>query len=158
MKSNRVKEHKVKVQSSDSPNLGEFEFVLIGKIRRPHGVEGEVVVDSFSDFPERFKPGTTILVGEDRQPFKIKTRRITNTGMLLKFAEFSTPEAVGELRNKMVYFEKNLLPSLPEGEYYHFQLIGLQVFTENGNLVGILNEVITTGCKRCICGNCRRWQ
>ena len=64
MKSNRVKEHKVQAQSPDSPNSGESVFVLIGKIRRPHGVEGEVVVDSFSDFPERFKPGNTILVGE----------------------------------------------------------------------------------------------
>ena len=67
--------------------------------------------------------------------------------MLIKLAEFNTPEEVGEFRNQLIYVEKQSLPKLPEGEYYHFQLIGLQVFTEDGKLVGILNEVIYYGCK-----------
>jgi 16S rRNA processing protein RimM len=145
MKSNRVKEHKVKAQSPDSPNSGESEFVLIGKVRRPHGVEGEVVIESFSDFPERFKPGNIILVGEKHTPLKIKTRRNATVGTLIKLAEFNTPEEVGEIRNQLIYVEKQSLPKLPEGEYYHFELIGLQVFTEDSKLVGILNEVIVTG-------------
>lgn len=38
-----------------------------------------------------------------------------------------------------------MLPPLPEGEYYHFQLIGLTVLDENGTKIGVLNEVLTTG-------------
>lgn len=132
-------------QSSDSPGQGESVFVLVGKIRRPHGVEGELLVDSYSDFPERFKTGNTVLVGKKLQPMKIKTRRNTTGGMLITFRDVDTPEAAGEFRNQMVYVDRNTLPPLPEGEYYHFQLIGLRVLTEDGKMVGVLNEVITTG-------------
>lgn len=145
MKSTQKTDSSNPVQPSDSPNTGESVFALIGKIRRPHGVDGEMVVDSFSDFPERFKPGNTVLVGEDHQPWKIHTRRSTSTGMLITFPGIVTPEQAGEFRNKMVYVDRSTLPALPEGEYYHFQLIGLHVYSEDGKMVGILKEVITTG-------------
>lgn len=131
--------------SSDSPAQGESVFVTIGKIRRPHGVEGEMVVDSFSDFPERFKPGTTILVGPARAEYVVKSRRYTNNAMLLTLRGIETPEQAGELRNMLVTIDRDTLPPLPDGQYYHFQLVGLQVFTEDGKMVGVLNEVITTG-------------
>jgi 16S rRNA processing protein RimM len=120
-------------------------FVVIGKIRRPHGVDGEMIVDSYSDFPERFKPGTTILIGTDHAPYVIRARRFTNSAMLVMLRGIDTPEQAGELRNKMVEIDRNTLPPLPEGQYYHFQLVGLQVFGEDGKMVGVLNEVITTG-------------
>ncbi len=145
MKSNRLANQGNPIQPSDSSTKDESVFVMIGKIRRPHGVDGELVVESFSDFPERFKPGNTILVGEDHQPWKIRTRRNVTNGMLICLHGIDTPEEAGNLRNQLVFVDRNKLPALPEGMFYHFQLIGLQVFNEDGKMMGILNEVITTG-------------
>lgn len=131
--------------SSDSPAPGESVFVLIGKARRPHGVNGEIVVDPYSDFPERFNPGNRIWIGEQHRPCQIKSRRATNDGLLISLQGLDTPDAVGEFRNQYIYVDRSTLPVLPPGVYYHFQLLGLQVFSEDGKMMGVLNEVITTG-------------
>jgi 16S rRNA processing protein RimM len=145
MKSTRSNHSKTSHQPTGSPEQGESVFIMVGKIRRPHGVEGEMVTDMYSDFPERFQPGKTILVGEDHLPYQVRSSRSTSTGLLISVDGIDTPEQAGELRNRLVYVASDALPALPEGAYYHYQIIGLQVFDENGKIMGILNEVITTG-------------
>lgn len=130
---------------SGSPHSGEPEFLVIGKLRRPHGVKGEMIMDVITDFPERLKAGMSVFVGEDHQPLRVKTLREHHKGALISFADYSTPDNVGFLRNWMVYVKASGLPTLPKGEYYHHQVIGLRVIDESGIELGRVTDVIATG-------------
>src|SRR5512133_2687912 len=125
-----------------SPRQGEPVFLVAGRLRRPHGVKGEIILELITDFPERLRRGITIYVGDDHMPLKIASRRVHSSFLLLSFAEFPDVDSVGELRNQLVYVRTDQLPKLPEGEYYHHQLIGLEAVNESGERLGVLEEIL----------------
>jgi 16S rRNA processing protein RimM len=128
-----------------SPTVGEPEYLVVGFLRRPHGVKGEILMDIHTDFPERLKTGMTVFVGDEYQPMVIASRRPHAAGMLLRFRGVKTPESAGQYRNTRVYVPTADRPELPEGEYYHHQLIGLNVITDDGRKLGLLVDILETG-------------
>jgi 16S rRNA processing protein RimM len=129
-------------QSLSSPDDRQPLYLVIGKLRRPHGVHGEMLMDVITDFPERIKAGITVFVGQQYQQQIIHSVR-QNAGTLLVTLEgFNTPEEVGTLRNAYLYVPTADRPPLPEGEYYHHQLIGLPVVTDEGQKLGVLAEIL----------------
>jgi 16S rRNA processing protein RimM len=138
-------EQENQIKDQGSPQPGEPVFILVGKIRRPHGVDGEIMIDAYSESPERFKPGRKVFLGEDHQPHVIRSRRTMNKAMLITLKDVDSTEQAGLYRNKFIYILKEDLPELPEGEYYHFDLIGLQVYDPSDKFLGKLVEVIETG-------------
>lgn len=132
-------------RSAGSPSQGEPVFLVIGKIRRPHGIKGEQIMEIHTDFPERIVPGMRVFVGGNRQPMQIRSTRPHKDMMLVSFEGIDTPEDAGMLRNSLVYVHGDDRPTLPEGEYYHHELIGLQVVTESGETLGEIAELLSTG-------------
>jgi 16S rRNA processing protein RimM len=130
---------------SGSPPVGEPEYLVVGFVRRPHGVKGEMLMDVHTDFPERIKTGMTVFVGEQYQPMVIASLRTHAKGLLIRFRGVKNPEEAGLYRNTWVYVPTAGRPELPEGEYYHHQLIGLDVVTDEGNELGVLVDIIETG-------------
>jgi 16S rRNA processing protein RimM len=128
-----------------SPAAGEPALLAVGKVRRPHGVAGDVLVEIFTDFPERLKPGTKVHLGQKALLLTICRQRIHNDGLLLAFDGFTTPEQVGRFRNQILYIVTTDASKLPEGEYYHHELLGLFVFDEAGEPLGEVTEIIQTG-------------
>jgi 16S rRNA processing protein RimM len=104
-----------------------------------------MMIDTFSESPERFKLGRKVFLGEDHQPNVIKSRRTMDKAMLITLKDVKDSDQAGLFRNKFIYILKEDLPVLPEGEYYHFDLIGLQVYDPSDKLLGKLVEVIETG-------------
>ena len=131
-------------KNSGSPK-GESIYLAIGFLRRPHGVQGEVIMDLHTDFPERIKPGRKIYIGEKHEAFTIGNVRAHANGVLVSIRGFDTPEASGRFRNQWVYVKSSEVPALPEGKFYKHELIGLTVMIDDGNKLGLLNEVLETG-------------
>jgi 16S rRNA processing protein RimM len=134
----------VKQQTPGSP-VGEPVHLVIGFLRRPHGVSGEIIMDLHTDFPDRIKAGRKVLVGEKHQPFTFDTVRSNGDSFLVSFRGVNTPEDVGKFRNQWVYVKAAEVPPLPEGQYYQYELIGLDVVEDNGNPLGKLVEILETG-------------
>jgi 16S rRNA processing protein RimM len=130
--------------SSGSPE-GEPVYLTVGFLRRPHGLRGEIVMDLHTDFPERLRPGKTLLVGEQHTPLKVEGVRGHQKGVLMKFNGVDTPEGAGQLRNQWVFVKASDVPPLPEGQLYQYELFGFEVREENDNLLGELVEIIETG-------------
>ncbi len=120
-------------------------FLAVGKLRRPHGVHGDVLMDVLTDFPERLRPGITLYIGEAHRPLTLLKARFHGTAMRILFEGYTTPEAVGELRNELAFVRTDGIPSLPEGEYYQHQLLGLNVVGEAGQALGVIHEILQTG-------------
>jgi 16S rRNA processing protein RimM len=120
-------------------------FLVVGKLRHSHGLHGEILMEVITDFPERIRQGKTLLIGESHQPLKVTSRRIHGGNLLLGFDGIDTPEESGRLRNQWVYVPASDRPPLSEGEYYHHQLLGLQVTSEDGLELGKITNILETG-------------
>lgn len=132
-------------EASGSPPVGEPDFLVVGKLRRPHGVRGEILMDVYTDFPERLKTGVIVYIGPEHTPAHIRSTRWQPPAMLIAFEQYGTREEAGELRNLLVQVRADDRPPLGEGEYYHHQLLGMQVVEESGENLGVLSGILETG-------------
>jgi 16S rRNA processing protein RimM len=135
----------VSADQAGSPPVGEPAFLAVGKLRRPHGLHGEMLLEVWSDFPERLAPGLTVYAGAAHQPLRLAGCRWHGEALLLKFEGLDTPEASGAWRNQVVFVPAADRPPLPEGDFYHHQLLGLGVVNENGESLGVVCDILETG-------------
>lgn len=131
--------------AAGSPLQGEPVFLAVGKLRRPHGVHGEILMDVYTDYPERLAPGVVVYAGETHLALQVTGRRWHQEALLLSFEGYTTPEQVGRLRNLLLYVRASDCPPLEPGEFYHHQLIGLRVVDEAGDELGRVSGILETG-------------
>jgi 16S rRNA processing protein RimM len=131
--------------NTGSPTTGEPVYLAVGLLRRPHGVHGDMLMEIYTDFPERLNVGTNLYAGDEHIVLTIARKRPHNDGLLLGFKGIDTPEAVGRYRNMVLYVPTADRPSLPDGEYYYHQLLGLNVVSDDGKQLGVLDSIIETG-------------
>lgn len=133
-------------QGAGSPNSSEPVFLAVGRLRRPHGLQGEIVMTVWTDFPERLEPGFQVYIGEDSKPVHIRSVRWHRKDLLISFDEFAVREDVGLLRNQVLKVRTEDLPPLDDGELYLHQVMGLSVIDDaNNKKLGIITEIIETG-------------
>ncbi len=131
---------------SGSPRDGEPEYLVVGSLRRAHGVRGEMVMEVITDFPERLKPGTSVYIGSTHRPMVIEGSRPHSEGLLVKFRGLKSPEEAARYRNQQVYVTAHDRPPLPEGQYYEHQILGFAVVEDASNeKLGTLDEIMHTG-------------
>lgn len=131
--------------SSGSPPPGEPVYLAVGRLRRPHGIEGEILMDILTDFPERLKIGKTLYAGPDYEPIRLAGIRGHNRAKIVRLVGYDLPETVGRFRNAVLYVKADEVPPLPEGEYYHHELLGLRIVDETGQNLGRLDQILETG-------------
>ena len=120
-------------------------FLVIGKLHRPHGVKGEMIMSVLTDFPERLHPDLEVFMGPDRTLVKIKSIRHHNRGMLISLEGYTSRQQVDHLRNSELFVPTADRPPLPDGEYYLHQIIGLKAVSDEGQALGIVSDWIETG-------------
>ena len=134
-----------KARPAGLPTAGGPDFLVVGKVRRPHVVNDAATAEIYTDFPERLSPKRPIYLGEKHVRVVLASQRPHNEGLLLGFDGITTPEQAGRVRNQILSIDAKEVSELPEGEYYFHELIGLVVVNEAGNLLGKLTEILETG-------------
>ena len=119
----------------------DLEFIIIGRILSPWGIKGKLKVKVITDFPQRFAPSSMVYI--NRQPMTIDSTEWHKGAVIIKLNAIDSIEAARRLRGQSVEIHHSQLYLLPEGQYYHFQLIGLEVWTTQGELLGNIIEVLT---------------
>ncbi len=125
-------------------NMSNTELITIGKIVAPHGVRGDVRIVPLTDFPDRFNKLKAVFV-DDVGQLNLESARQHKKFILLKFAELDSISAIEHLRGKLIKIRREDVVKLPKGQYYIFDIIGLNVFTEDGSLLGIITDVLQPG-------------
>lgn len=120
------------------------DMIVIGKIIAPQGVRGEVRVMPLTDFPERFRKLKTARL-DDGTSLPVESVRYHQQFVLLKFREMNDRNAIEHLRGKLIQVERKDAVPLPAGHYYIFDIIGLEVFTEEEEYLGNVTDVLETG-------------
>jgi 16S rRNA processing protein RimM len=128
-----------------SPVTDEPVFLAIGRLRSAHGIRGEITLEPWTDFPERIKKGSHLFLGDDHQEVIVDAVRGKDKLLILSLEGYEVRESVNVLRNRVVFTKTSNLPTLPKGQYYHHQLIGLRAVDENGGDIGTVREILETG-------------
>lgn len=122
---------------------GQGSLVLVGRILSPVGLRGELRVEVLSDVPQRFSPGAVVFV--DGSPIQIHSRRAAGRHLVVGFQGVNSRDAAGAMRDKLLYVSEGDVPPPPEDTYYYFQVLGMQVVTVEGEELGTVTDILTTG-------------
>ena len=130
------------------PTSDPDEPILVGVVARAHGLGGEVVVDPWSDVPDRFAPGSVLWAAAPAGP----PRRVTIVAarpfqgrILVRFDGVSDREAAEAFHGAELTIPRSEVAPLPEGRHYRFELMGLTARTADGVQVGEVTEIFSTG-------------
>ena len=119
-------------------------MVLVGRVARPHGLRGHVVVNPDTDFPEtRFAPGSVLwLGGEDGpRPVTVRESRMQGGRPVIALEGTSRIEDVESWGGRELRVPEAALAALPADVYYEHQLVGCAVETVDGVPVGTVVRV-----------------
>ena len=120
------------------------DAVVVGRIIRSHGLDGSLRIQSLSDNPTRFQAGNTLTIaGQTR--IVASCHHLPDGHALLRLEGLNDPYAARRLSGEWLIAPTDSEPQLPEGEYYHYQLVGLTVITDQGENLGTIQEVLETG-------------
>lgn len=123
--------------------------VVLGRVGRPHGLQGEVVVREVSLDAEAWERlAQVLLVGPLARPeraVRIAALRPFGPGLLVHFAGVDTVEAAAALAGAAIEVEREALPTPGADEIYLFDLVGLTAVDEAGRELGVVREVFSTG-------------
>ena len=134
-------------QSSPEPRVPSPEWermVLVGRIARPHGIRGHVIVTPDTDFVEdRFQTGATFWTRSDRgnEVLTVNSARLQNGRPVIGFEGFEKIEAVERLAGLELRVPEDSLLPLDAGAYYVHDLVGCAVETISGEPVGEVKRV-----------------
>ena len=126
--------------------------VIVGRIGRPHGIRGEVVVGVRTDEPDlRFAVGASLDAGPTAdgnatQVLRVAAKRWHSGQLLIAFAGISDRTAAGELTGSWLSVDSSQLPQTADPEEFRdHELIGLSVRTSAGEAVGVVTDVLHHG-------------
>lgn len=128
-----------------SPQGSEPVYLMLGKLRRAHGIKGEIPLEIYSDMLELLSQDQVVYVGESHQATIIQQTRWKNDLLLLKFKDINDRDIVSKLTNENVYVRADQLPPLEDDEFYYHQLLGLNVYDVEGFYLGQISEILKTG-------------
>ena len=119
----------------------------IGQIVNTHGIKGEIKVTPFTNDITRFDDLKEVYVKSKKESklYKVEGVRYHKNMVLIKLEGINTPEQADLLRNAYLEVDREHAVPLEEGTYYIVDLIGLEVYTEEGKLLGKVDDIYNTG-------------
>ena len=119
----------------------------VGVISTTHGIAGEVKVFPTTDDMNRFKKLKEVILdtGKETQLLHIQQVRFFKNMVIVKFKEFRSINDVERLRGKSLYVTRENAVKLQKDEYFIADMIGIQVISDEGEDLGILQDVMQTG-------------
>ena len=119
----------------------EPEYITIGTIISPWGLQGHIKVNVETDFPQRFSPSSQVYI--DRKAMVINEVAWHKGKAIIKLPGVDTEEEAHNLTGHVIEIHHSQLFSLKEDEYFYFQLIDLKVCTTSGDVIGKITEILS---------------
>ena len=120
-------------------------YMAVGLIVSAHHLRGDVKIELHTDFPDRFASGALLYLGTDLVEAQIEQARPHQNQMLVRFAGVTSRDQAEALRGLWVFIPETEAETLEADTYYIHDIIGLSVQTEDGTLIGVVQDVMATG-------------
>lgn len=123
------------------------DLFQVGVIVSTHGLRGEVNVFPTTDDVKRFKKLKKVILdtGKEHIELNVESVKYVKKFVILKFKEFNDINEVEQYKKKSLLVERKDAVKLEKDEYFIADMIGIDVFNEDGSKLGILKDVIMTG-------------
>lgn len=123
------------------------KYLEIGQIVNTFGIKGMVKVKPFTDDIRRFDRLEKVYIKKQNQKeeYEIEEVKYHKDMVLIKFKGIENPEEANLLRNSYLIVDREKEEPLEEGRYYIVDMLGMDVYTEEGELLGILEDIFNTG-------------
>lgn len=133
----------------DYAGIDTGEFVLLGKVSKPHGIRGEIKIYPYSGQPENFHAYREVFIAQSSKRelvrYAIEKCRVQGKLALLKLAGCSTRLDAEELVGSEIWLRREDLPEPDDTEYYWLDLEDKKVVTEDGRELGKVTAIFDTG-------------
>ena len=129
--------------SLSEADRSEGKRIIIGKVGAPHGIRGELRIHPLTDFMERFDGLKEVMVGDEF--LHVESVKHHKQILLMKFREYPAREDAARLTGRLLTVDRRDAASLSEGEFYTFDILGLETFSVDGVRLGIVKNVLRTG-------------
>lgn len=125
------------------------DFVIVGRVRKAHGIRGELVIEPITDTPDHvFAPGRRVFAGTVRGELTPERRELHvdrathfKEGLIVAFREIADRTIAEQWRSRYFLVPRQELLTLDEGEVYVHELLGMHVRLESGEMVGDVEDV-----------------
>ncbi len=126
------------------------ELIAIGKITSTHGLKGFLKVIPLTESLDRFKDIKNLLaVSDNGKQIPLEIAHLDfqpHKNMVhIQFVGYEHVDKAASLANYYLKISKDEVPQLPEGSYYHYEIVGLKVFLLNGKYLGKVKSILETG-------------
>jgi len=121
------------------------EYVVAGRIVRPHGLRGQVVVDPESEVMGRLTPGHVVHLGPHRRKVRLLSLQPHQGRYLISLEGVGDRMAAESLRDDQIECRLEDIAPLPPGMYFRWQIVGLRAVADDGRELGEIAEVFATG-------------
>ena len=121
------------------------ETICVGTIAGAFGVNGEVRLKSFTAEPEALAEYAPLTTEDGSRSFEVQITRPVKGGFAARLSGVRSKEEADALRGTGLYAPRDRLPTLPDDEFYHTDLIGLAVFDTGGAELGRVKAVLNHG-------------
>jgi 16S rRNA processing protein RimM len=120
-------------------------FLAVGHVVGAHGLRGELKVTPYTDFPERFAPGSSLRLGTDLEEVTIAAAREHKGNLLVLLEEIADRSEAEACRDLWLFVAEAEAGTLDEGSYWIHDIVGMVIATETGQELGRITDVMTTG-------------
>lgn len=121
------------------------EHVCVAALSGAFGVSGEVRLKSFTTDPESVADYAPLTTEDGTRSFDVTILRQIPNGLAVRLSGVTTKEQADALKGVRLFAPRERLPSLPDDEFYHTDLIGLEVRDTGGTLLGKVKSVLNHG-------------
>jgi 16S rRNA processing protein RimM len=119
--------------------------VCVGAIGGAFGVKGQVRLKSFTAHPEDIATYAPLETEDGSMEFSVQIEGAITNGLAARLSGISTKEQADALRGIRLFVPRTRLPALPDDEFYHTDLIGLDVVDTGGTALGRVKAVLNHG-------------
>ncbi len=129
--------------SNSRSEIADDDLVVVGRVRRPTGIKGALLVEVYSGIRDRFAVGDVVIANGSE--YEIVETGKSGDSAKLTFASIDSIEKADQFRDVELSVPSDALPENPPGVYYHYEIIGIDVETTDGQQLGTLTEILETG-------------
>lgn len=124
-----------------------LEYLSIGQIVNTHGFKGEVKIYPLTDDMGRFEKLKEVYLEENNElvKHKVESIKFLRSTVAVKLSGIDSEEAANKLKGSYIKVDRKSAVKLPKGAYFICDLIGLEVYDENVQLLGTVKDVLQTG-------------
>lgn len=123
------------------------QLLQVGVISSTHGIRGEVKVFPTTDDVKRFKKLKKVILdtGREHLPLEVESVKFFKQFAIVKFKGIDNINDIEKYKGKSLLVDRENAVKLRKDEYFIADMIGLQVYTEDGEAFGVLKDVLETG-------------